>query len=341
MPGAEQHPRLPVVIAVAAYGAFVRGDLDAAIRLAEKSVATADRLGTDSSGLAERALANAFFYEGDIKTGLEWMDRMLESARTTGSPARLAHALYMRSVAATSVGDTPLGATLAPRPAIAAERSRLPTAIARPRVRGGRRARRRRARARRHVAPEVGRPRQAGRQPLARGVRAHGSALARRPQGQPGAGARGLRVGGRHLVPGRRLGEPVAVAPARVRHLRPARREPIGRGVVRLARRRRGRRRAALRAVRRRAAGEPRRRSASRSSGRPSSPKPSARARQPATPPSCASCRTRSAASPRSMPADATPVSRIRPPSTCQSGNAEPGPSQPGSRPYFWVMAGR
>ncbi len=83
MPGAEQHPRAPVVIAVAAYGAFVRGDLDTAITLAEQAVATADRLGTDSSGLAERTLANAVFYKGDIKTGVEWMDRMVASARAT------------------------------------------------------------------------------------------------------------------------------------------------------------------------------------------------------------------------------------------------------------------
>jgi hypothetical protein len=55
MPGAENHPRVPVVIAVAAYGAFVRGDLETAIRLAEQSVAAAEELGTDSSGLAERS----------------------------------------------------------------------------------------------------------------------------------------------------------------------------------------------------------------------------------------------------------------------------------------------
>ncbi len=130
MPGAEQHPRLPVVIAVAAYGAFVRGDLDAAIRLAEEAVAAADRLGTDSSGLAERTLGNAVFYEGDITTALEWMDRMVESARASGSAARLAHALYMRSVAATSVGETQLGVTLAEEADVAAERSGSPSARA-------------------------------------------------------------------------------------------------------------------------------------------------------------------------------------------------------------------
>jgi ATP/maltotriose-dependent transcriptional regulator MalT len=130
MPGVEEHPRAPVVIAVAAYGAFVRGDLATAIRLADQALATAEHLGTDSSGLAERTLANAVFYEGDMKSGVAWMDRMVESARATGSSARLAHALYMRSVAATSVGDTQLGATLAEEADGIAERSGSPTARA-------------------------------------------------------------------------------------------------------------------------------------------------------------------------------------------------------------------
>lgn len=130
MPGVEEHPRAPVVIAVAAYGAFVRGDLETAIRLAEQAVAAADRIGTDSSGLAERTLGNAQFYEGEIDIAVEWMDRMVASARATGSPARLAHALYMRSVAATSVGDAQLGSTLAAEASGFAEECGAPTVIA-------------------------------------------------------------------------------------------------------------------------------------------------------------------------------------------------------------------
>jgi predicted ATPase/DNA-binding SARP family transcriptional activator len=130
MPGVERHPRLPVVIAVAAYGAFVRGDLATAIGLAEHAVATGERLGTDSSGLAERTLGNAIFYEGRIDEALVWMDRMLASARAGGSPTRLAHALYMSSVAATSVGDSRRGAALATEAVAVAERSDSPTSIA-------------------------------------------------------------------------------------------------------------------------------------------------------------------------------------------------------------------
>lgn len=129
MPGFNEHQRAPLVIAVAAYGAFVRGDLEAAIRLAEQAVAIGGLLGTASSGLAERALGNALFYQGEIEMALEWMDRMVASARTGGSQARLAHALYMRSVAATSVGDQ-LGAALAAEAIEVAEACGSPTAIA-------------------------------------------------------------------------------------------------------------------------------------------------------------------------------------------------------------------
>ena len=48
-----------MVLAVAAYGRFVRGDLEGAIELGDQAVAAAERLGVDCSGLAERTLGNA------------------------------------------------------------------------------------------------------------------------------------------------------------------------------------------------------------------------------------------------------------------------------------------
>jgi predicted ATPase/DNA-binding SARP family transcriptional activator len=130
MPGIELHPHVPIVIAVAAYGAFVRGDLDTAIELAEQAVTAADDLGTDSFGLAERTLGNAVFYRGRIDDGLKWMDRMLAVARAHDSPALLAHALYMQSVGSTSVGHAPGGAKLAAEAVAAAQRCGSPTALA-------------------------------------------------------------------------------------------------------------------------------------------------------------------------------------------------------------------
>ncbi len=68
LPDAAAHERYPVAVGVAAYGRFVRGDLEGAIELGERAVAAARRLGVDSSGLAERALGNAWFYQGGLRT---------------------------------------------------------------------------------------------------------------------------------------------------------------------------------------------------------------------------------------------------------------------------------
>ena len=111
-PGADRHARFPAVIAVAAYGRFARGDLEEAIELGDRAVAAAEELGVDSSGLAERTLGNAWFYLNETTVGTDWMDRMIASARD-GSAARLTHALYMRSVAHTSLGDRVKGAQFA------------------------------------------------------------------------------------------------------------------------------------------------------------------------------------------------------------------------------------
>ncbi len=129
LPGAEPHERYPVVLAVAAYGRFSRGDLEGAIELGERALGATERFGHGCSGLAERALGNAWFYRGDAVEACAWMDRMLESARS-GSPARLAHAFYMRSVAATSVGDNVMGTELANEALAVAQTCKSPTARA-------------------------------------------------------------------------------------------------------------------------------------------------------------------------------------------------------------------
>jgi predicted ATPase/DNA-binding SARP family transcriptional activator len=129
LPKACAHQRYPVTVGVAAYGRFVRGDLEGAIELGERAVDAARQLDVDGSGLAERALGNAWFYRGDYERGAEWTDKMIVSAQR-GSPARLAHALYMRSVAFTTVGDNVRGAQFAASAGIAAAESGSPTAHA-------------------------------------------------------------------------------------------------------------------------------------------------------------------------------------------------------------------
>ena len=130
LPGADGHPSFPAARATVAYGHFVRGELDEAVAVGHEAMASAKRLGVDSDGLAERALGNAYFYRGEHAEALFWIDQMLEAARRSGRPGRLAHGLYMRSVAETSVGGAVRGAVLAGEARVAAATCRSPTAIA-------------------------------------------------------------------------------------------------------------------------------------------------------------------------------------------------------------------
>jgi len=112
MPGASAHPRYATVLAIVGYGHFVRGNLRESIEVGRRALAAGEEQGVDTSGLAERTLVNSWFYLGETGEALQWADRMVASARN-GSAARLAHALYMRSVAETSVGRTVQGAIMA------------------------------------------------------------------------------------------------------------------------------------------------------------------------------------------------------------------------------------
>ena len=130
LPGAERHPRYPVVMAVVAYGHFVRGDLETSVTIGHGAIRAGDQFGTTTSGLAERTLGNALFYLGFPDEAMDWMATMLTSARDGGSSARLAHALYMKSVAETSVGHAVPGAALAGEAQAAAAANGSPTARA-------------------------------------------------------------------------------------------------------------------------------------------------------------------------------------------------------------------
>jgi hypothetical protein len=130
MPGAADHPGFPVVLAMVAYGQFVRGEMTAAIAVADDAVEAARRLEVPSSGLAERTLANAHFYLGHTREGQRWMDVMIALARSSGDQARLTHALYMRSIAETTMGRPVRGAALAGEAQAAALACGAPTALA-------------------------------------------------------------------------------------------------------------------------------------------------------------------------------------------------------------------
>jgi tetratricopeptide (TPR) repeat protein len=129
MGSAADHPLRPTALAVVGYGAFVRGELDRAVEIADQAVDLRQRLGVESCGLPERVLGNALFYQGRREAAVEWITRMVEVAHTSGRTARLAHALYMRSVAQTSIGDPGGGAVLAEEALLVSETTRSATAM--------------------------------------------------------------------------------------------------------------------------------------------------------------------------------------------------------------------
>ena len=124
---ADGHPERSTALAVSAYGRFVRGDMEGAVGLAHEAL-----VGVEMSerGLAERVLGNSYFYLEHVDEGLAWMDRMLASAREADATARIAHGLYMRSVADTSTGDAIRGAVRAGEAKAVAELVGSPTAHA-------------------------------------------------------------------------------------------------------------------------------------------------------------------------------------------------------------------
>ena len=101
--------------------------MEAAISLALEAI---EGNGLSDSGLAERVLGNSHFYMERVEEALAWMDQMMDSARRADSKARIAHGLYMRSVAETSIGDGIRGAVLAGEAKAAADVVKSPTAHA-------------------------------------------------------------------------------------------------------------------------------------------------------------------------------------------------------------------
>ena len=125
----REHPLYPVLLGVVAYGRFVRGELDEdAVAAGEQAVAEAERLGSLTAGLAERALGNALFYLHHEETRAGWTDG--GGGQGDRGAGIVAHAYYMRSVAQTSIGDPAGGAEFAALSTAAAIESGSPTALA-------------------------------------------------------------------------------------------------------------------------------------------------------------------------------------------------------------------
>ena len=103
-PGALDHPLAPTLTGMRAYGAWVRGEFELAIRLAGETRRLEHRLSVFPSGLAERTLANVLYIVGDTATGHAEGLRRIELAEESGNRSRLVHACYMGAVGRASNG---------------------------------------------------------------------------------------------------------------------------------------------------------------------------------------------------------------------------------------------
>jgi predicted ATPase/DNA-binding SARP family transcriptional activator len=126
----DEHPLTPMVLAIAAYGRFVRGDLGGALAMAERSLAVEQRLELPPCGLHWRTMGNVFYYRGQADQAAEVCQRMVRAARASGDDPRLVHALYMSSVGLASAGRTNESDLVAEESLSLARRIQNPTAMA-------------------------------------------------------------------------------------------------------------------------------------------------------------------------------------------------------------------
>ena len=105
VPGGLDHPLAPTLTGMYAYGAWVRGEFDLAVELANETRRLEEALDAPPSGLAERVLGNVLYIVGRSDEGNVESARQLELAEASGDKSRLVHACYMAAVALSSVGD--------------------------------------------------------------------------------------------------------------------------------------------------------------------------------------------------------------------------------------------
>ena len=127
---AEQHELFPTVLGIQAYAAWVRGDFDQALTLANQVHDLETSRGLTPSGLAERVLANVLYVLGDTEAGFAQTARQLELAEASGDLSQLTHACYMHSIAQSSMGDASYARALAQRACDCGQQSGSPTDIA-------------------------------------------------------------------------------------------------------------------------------------------------------------------------------------------------------------------
>ena len=128
--GALDHPLAPTLTGMRAYGAWVRGEFDLAIQLAEETRRLEQQLSVFPSGLAERTFANVLYIVGDSMGGHAEALRQIELAEESGNRSRLVHACYMGAVGHSSNGDYDEANALVERAHELANQTASPTDLA-------------------------------------------------------------------------------------------------------------------------------------------------------------------------------------------------------------------
>ncbi len=126
----DSHTSHPVVSAVRAYGAWVRGEFEAAVSLARAARAGERAQGITPTGLVERVLANVLYATGEIEAGLVEGVALMELAEASSNESHVAHAFYMSSVASSSLGRYDEANRLIARARMAGRRTGSPTDMA-------------------------------------------------------------------------------------------------------------------------------------------------------------------------------------------------------------------
>ncbi len=130
IPDGSAHRLHPLMIAVQAYGAWVRGEYDTALQLAYAARGEEEAGGVEPCGLVERVLANVMWTVGRADDGMVEGARNIELAQESGDQSRLAHAYYMSSVSRSSIGEHDEGRALAVRAREAGAATGSPTDVA-------------------------------------------------------------------------------------------------------------------------------------------------------------------------------------------------------------------
>jgi predicted ATPase/DNA-binding winged helix-turn-helix (wHTH) protein len=128
--GALDHPLAPLLTGMRAYGAWVRGEFDLAISLAEATRALEQQRSELPTGLAERVLANVYYIIDRSDLGNGEAARQLELAEESDNDSRLVHASYMGAVALSSEGRYDDARHLVARARRHAEKTGSPTDLA-------------------------------------------------------------------------------------------------------------------------------------------------------------------------------------------------------------------